>query len=143
MGEVTCQTSGRGLILVFLVALFASDDAYHASALEFLKNAADIEFHLIWPVVTEAAFFLNNTGKVAMLEWLARKPIVFHEIRVADLPAIRVVIEKYHNLSPDFTDAALVALADQYSIDSIVTVDVRDFSVYRLASGRSFTRLWR
>jgi predicted nucleic acid-binding protein len=43
----------------FLVALFARDDAYHASALEFLKKAADIEFHLIWPVVTEAAFFLS------------------------------------------------------------------------------------
>jgi predicted nucleic acid-binding protein len=78
-----------------------------------------------------------------MLEWLTRKPIVFHDIHVADLPAIRVVIEKYHNLAPDFTDAALVALADQYDIDAIVTVDVRDFSVYRLADGRSFTRLWR
>ena len=126
----------------FLVALFARDDTYHTSALEFLKKAADIEFHLIWPVVTEAAFFLNNAGKVAMLEWLARKPVVFHDIRVADLPAIQAVIKKYHNLSPDFTDAALVALADQYGIDSIVTVDVRDFSVYRLAGGRSFTRLW-
>jgi len=77
-----------------------------------------------------------------MLEWLARKPIVFHDIRVADLPAIRVVIEKYHNPSPDFTDAALIALADQYGIDSIMTVDVRDFSVYRLAGDRFFTRLW-
>ena len=43
---------------------------------------------------------------------------------------------------PDFTDTALVALAGKYDITQILTVDQRDFSVYRLPKGRQFERLW-
>ncbi len=126
----------------FLVALFAADDSYHTSAVDFLKRVQGLEFHSIWPVVSEASFFLDGAGKAALLEWLEQGPITFHEITVADLPSIRTVLNKYHDLSPDFTDAALVALAGMHGITKIVTVDVRDFSVYRLPDGRAIDRLW-
>lgn len=126
----------------FLVALFAADDSYHASAVDFLKGAQGLEFHSIWPVVSEASFFLDGSGKAAMLEWLEQGPIIFHEINIGDLPGIRTVLRKYRNLAPDFTDATLVALAGIHGIARIVTVDVRDFSAYRLADGRAIERLW-
>jgi hypothetical protein len=47
-----------------------------------------------------------------------------------------------HPLAPDFTDAALVTLASIHRINRIITVDVRDFSAYRLSDGRPFERLW-
>ena len=96
----------------------------------------------MWPVVSEASFFLDNPGKIALLEWLEQGPITFHEIGVSDLGVIRSIIKKYRDLSPDFTDAALVALAGLHAIDHIVTVDVRAFSAYRLPGGKSFRRLW-
>lgn len=126
----------------FLVALFAADDPHHSSAVAFLKSAKGVEFHSIWPVVSEASFFLDNSGKMALLEWLEQGPIVFHEIGLADLAAIRPILKKYRSLSPDFSDAVLVALAGIHGIDKIVTVDVRNFSAYRLPGGGMIERLW-
>ena len=126
----------------FLVALFAGDDRYHAAAVDFLRDAGNIEFHTIWPVISEASFFLDNPGKTAMLEWLEEGPILFHEIGLGDLAAIRATLKKYRDLSPDFTDAALVTLAGIHGIAKIVPVDVRDFSAYRTRDGKSFERLW-
>lgn len=125
-----------------LVALFARDDAHHDSAVEFLKNARRIDLHSLWPVVSEASFFLDSDGKDALLKWLEKGPLLFHEITVADLPAIRSTLKKYQGLSPDFTDAALVTLAGIHGIHAIATVDVRDFSAYRLPGGAAFERLW-
>jgi predicted nucleic acid-binding protein len=51
-------------------------------------------------------------------------------------------LSKYLNLAPDFTDAALVTLAGIHGTNRIITVDVRDFSAYRLPDGRAFERLW-
>lgn len=125
-----------------LVALFARDDVHHDSAVAFLKNVRRVEFHSLWPVVSEASFFLGSDGKDALLRWLEKGPILFHQIGVADLPAIRSTLKKYQNLSPDFTDAALVTLAGIHGIYAIATVDVRDFSAYRLPGGAVFERLW-
>src|SRR5207245_292415 len=99
--------------------------------------------HSIWPVVSEASFFLGGDGKDALLKWLEKGPIVFHEITIADLAAIRSTMKKYRNLAPDFTDAALVTLASIHGIHASVTVDIRDFSAYRLPGGKAFERLWR
>ena len=126
----------------FLVALFARDDRYFASAVEFLAHAQELELHSLWPVIVEACFFLDTGGKVALLNWIERQGVILHEITRADLPAIRGTLEKYRDLSPDFTDAALVTLANSHRIHRIITVDVRDFSAYRLADGRPFERLW-
>jgi uncharacterized protein len=126
----------------FLVALFAADDSHHESAIAFLKSTQGVEFHSIWPVVAEASFFLDNRGKIALLEWLEQGPITFHEFAITDLAIIRTTMKKYRDLSPDFTDAVLVALAGIHGIGKIVTVDVRDFSAYRLPDGRAIERLW-
>lgn len=127
----------------FLVALFARNDPHFTSAVEFLaKNAQQLELHSLWPVVAEACSFLDTPGKVALLDWLEREPITLHELTMAELPAIRATLRKYHDLTPDFTDAALVTLAGIHRINRIITVDVRDFAAYRLPAGQSFERLW-
>ncbi|MDM8546381.1 PIN domain-containing protein [Candidatus Venteria ishoeyi] len=126
----------------FLVALFAQDDPFHDSATEYLQSLAHIKLYSILPVVVEACFFLDTRGKSDLLRWIERGAMTLYEVTVDDLPAIRAILEKYSNLEPDFTDAALVALAGKYDITKILTVDQRDFSVYRLPKGRQFERLW-
>jgi predicted nucleic acid-binding protein len=126
----------------FLVALFARDDRYHASAKDWLRGNRDVQLHTLWPVVVEAAFFLDVAGKTALLTWLERGAATLHDLYLADLPAIRATLEKYRDLSPDFTDAALVTLAGRSGIYGIVTTDLRDFSAYRLADGGAFERHW-
>ena len=126
----------------FLVALFAYNDTHHQSACQFLEKSQQLELHCILPVIVEACFFLDNTGKQALLQWIELDAVVIHEVKKRDLPAIRKVLKTYHNINPDFTDATLVALADLHNINKILTVDKRDFSIYRLSNGECFERLW-
>ena len=126
----------------FLVALFARRDKHHDSAVAYLRENATLQLHSLWPVIVEACFFLDNTGKRNLLTWLERGAMTMHEITTQDIPAIAKTIEKYANIDPDFTDAALVTLAQQKKIYRIVTVDKRDFSVYRAGEGEHFVRLW-
>lgn len=126
----------------FLVALFAKDDQHHASAQQFLGSLGKIELHSIWLVVVETCFFLDVSGKLALLQWIERGALTLHDISTQDLPLVRSTLEKYQNLEPDFTDAVLVTLAGLLKIRHILTVDERDFSVYRLADGSCFERLW-
>ena len=65
-----------------------------------------------------------------------------HAINPEHVPLIRDTLSKYQNINPDFSDATLVTLADLCKINHILTVDKRDFSIYRLADGSSFERLW-
>lgn len=126
----------------FLVALFAKDDKHHDSAQQFLRRLGKMELHSIWAVVVEACFFLDNKGKQALLRWIERGGVLLHELDVGHLPTMRVNLEKYQNLDPDFTDTALVTLAGILGIKQILTVDTRDFSAYRLPDGSYFERLW-
>lgn len=126
----------------FLVALFAKDDKHHASAQQYLKQLGRVELHSIWAVIVEACFFLDNNGKQALLCWIERGGLLLHDMELEHLPTIRVNLEKYQNLDPDFTDTALVTLAGLLGIKKILTVDTRDFSAYRLPDGSYFERLW-
>jgi predicted nucleic acid-binding protein len=127
----------------FLVALFAANDSHHESAVEFLRESPKLELHSIWPVVTEAGFFLGPSAKDALLAWLEEDTVVLHPLELNDLSAVRATLQKYRNLGPDFTDAMLVTLATRLGIDAILTGDVRDFSAYRLGRNKTFRRLWR
>jgi uncharacterized protein len=52
--------------------------------------------------------------------------------------SIADVMKKYQDIRPQFADAALVYLADRDEIDTIFTLDRRDFCVYRSARRRPF-----
>jgi len=51
---------------------------------------------------------------------------------------IREIMERYSNLRPQLADATLVYLAEREGIDTIFTLDRRDFSVYRTSKNRPF-----
>ena len=98
--------------------------------------------HSLWPVIVETCFFLNNHGKQALLQWLERGALAMHELTSRDAGNIRETLNQYANIDPDFTAAALVALAGQSRIRQILTVDERDFSIYRFTDGSAFEHLW-
>jgi uncharacterized protein len=47
-------------------------------------------------------------------------------------------MEQYESLRPQFADAMLVYLAHRENIETIFTLDRRDFSVYRTRRKRPF-----
>jgi len=48
------------------------------------------------------------------------------------------LMEKYHDVPMDFTDASLVTLGEEMGVDAILTLDRRGFGVYRLHGRQPF-----
>jgi uncharacterized protein len=122
-----------------LVAILSNTDEQHESCLRALS---DLPSPLLscWPVITEAAWLLQATPG-AVQELLKTLHVGFLEIlplRGMDAKAIAGIMERYAAIRPQLADAALVYLANREGIDTIFTLDRRDFSIYRSAQRRPF-----
>jgi predicted nucleic acid-binding protein len=122
-----------------LVAILAPEDQGHELCANMLKDLPGQLFSC-WPVVAEAAWLLrpSPSAVLTLLNSIAKGFLVMLPLEPADAAAIAKILEKYSDLSPQLADAALVHLANRESIDTIFTLDRRDFSVYRSARNRRF-----
>jgi predicted nucleic acid-binding protein len=125
-----------------LVAFLSRHDQYHeVCAATFRTLPAPL--YTCWPVLTEAAWFLRSDS--AALEKLFKLGAAgFYRILSLDEEDGLVMVEtlkKYHRLKPQLADAALVHLARREGIDTVFTLDRRDFQVYRPSAKRAFRLL--
>jgi hypothetical protein len=58
-----------------------------------------------------------------------------------DIAPIKNLMEKYRDLPMDLADAALVRVAEREGLRQVLTLDQRDFNVYRLPRKGRFTLL--
>jgi len=121
----------------FLVALGVERDPRHRAARDFLDNYTG-ELLVPAPAVSESCYFLSTAGKVRLLDWLRKPPRKILDLPVSAYPEVGEILARYAELDPDFTDAAIVWLAEKTGCRAILTVDVRDFSVFRLGKGKRF-----
>lgn len=121
----------------FLVALYVRGDTLHADAVTWLRQNR-LPLQTVAPVIFETCFFLDASGKAALLNWVAKGGLAVAEIPVHCYPELAMYIKKYADQNIDFADAALVWLASQMNEMRILTVDKKDFRVYRLKDGRPF-----
>ena len=120
-----------------LIALFRKRDRYHARVKRFLTtNRASLVSTL--PVITEVCHFLNAAGKVALLTWVGRGGLALHPIAADDLDEIGALIERYAEREMDFADATLVWAAGLMNTADVMTIDRKDFMVYRSRTGKPF-----
>ena len=115
----------------FLVALYIRRDALHSQAIHFLRKNRAILLTVV-PVITETCYFLDAKGKQEFLKWISRGGLKVIEIPTSEYLSIAEYLDKYADQDLDFTDAALVWLADSLKERRILTVDLTDFSVFRL-----------
>jgi hypothetical protein len=124
-----------------LIALFDRDDRHHRRAVEFVRTQRD---HLIinLPVLTEAIFVLRfSVGAQRDLLWWAHRSLDIDQATATDLPRIIALFEKYRDMSADFADVSLVALAERLNVSRVASVD-RDFAIYRMAGKRRFENVF-
>jgi uncharacterized protein len=122
-----------------LVAMLAPEDQSHTLCATTLKDLPGRLFSC-WPVIAEAAWLLrpSQAAVLNLLNSIAKGFLVMLPLEPGDATAIAKILEKYSDLSPQLADAALVHLADRESIDTIFTLDRRDFLVYRSVRNRRF-----
>jgi predicted nucleic acid-binding protein len=123
-----------------MVALVRRPDQHHEECVDALRR---IEGPLgtVWPAVTEAMFLLADRpdAQGALAKSLESEAIAVLPLGRQDVPRIRELMWKYRDRPMDFTDAALVRVAEREGIDTIFTVDRKDFAIYRLHGRRRFT----
>jgi len=120
-----------------LIALFRKHDRHHSRVKRFLATAPG-RFVSTLPVVTEVCYFLDARGKRAFLTWIRRGGLALQPITLEDLDDIAAIIARYEDREMDFADATLVWLAGLVNTLDVLTIDRKDFQVYRAASGKPF-----
>jgi uncharacterized protein len=75
------------------------------------------------------------------LREIATGTITVFQLETSHLDRMADLIEQYANLPMDLADASLVVLAEQLGHGRILTVDRRDFSIYRWQNNQSFENL--
>jgi uncharacterized protein len=118
----------------FLFALTDNSDRNHQRVLDIAKNFDEA---LILPVVVlpEISYLLSSRlGHQAMRRFIASltsSAIQIEPISQTDLARISEILEQYADTQLDFTDAAIVAIAERLLISRICTLDRRDFTIIR------------
>jgi predicted nucleic acid-binding protein len=129
-----------------LIALFAVDDRHHARFDDLVGELSVTGLRLIttWPCVVEASYLLGIPQRFEMLEWIRLGGAVVYPFEAGHLAEIVVWMRRYterHGREMDLADASLYWLACETGVRDVMTVDVADFSRYRLPDGSRFNLL--
>jgi predicted nucleic acid-binding protein len=121
----------------FLAALFSRRDPLRPAARKHLQ-AHTYPLATVAPIIVETSFFLDAQAKANLLDAILRRAVAVAELPPEAYRDIKTIVLKYADRDIDFADAALIWFAGVSGCRSILTVDERDFSVYRLKGNKRF-----
>ena len=122
-----------------IVAILSRRDQYHRVCVEALREMPGPLF-TCWPVITEAAWLVRRDANAVqkLLDSVSGGLFELLPLNTDDAKPIAAIMKKYRDIRIQLADAALVHLAARDGMDTIFTLDQRDFSVYRLPKGKAF-----
>jgi predicted nucleic acid-binding protein len=120
----------------FFVAITHRSDPRHPGAVAFSELFTG-QLVTTSAVMVEACHFVTPGARINLLNSVGPKLAVV-EVPVRSYPDLAATIAKYPDREVDFADASLVWLAEQTGLKRVLTVDVADFSTFRLGNGKRF-----
>ncbi len=126
-----------------MVAAFGARQPGSRHYEQLFAVAAEERWSLVttWPCVTETSYLLGPKQRYALLRWIGAGGVSVFPFGQDALDPMVEMMRRYTS-SPrtemDLADASLVWLAGDTGVTTIMTLDVRDFSRYRLPDGRAF-----
>jgi predicted nucleic acid-binding protein len=125
-----------------LVAIVRDREEAHDRCVAALKTLRP-PLLTCWPVLTEAAWLLRaEPGGMRALGGLVRcGAVALVELDGHALAWILDYMDRYASVGAQLADAALMLIAEREGIDTVFTLDRRDFSVYRTTGGRALAIL--
>jgi len=118
-----------------IVAWLDRSDAHHRAVQSFLDGYRG-ELITTWPVLTEACHLVPASAAPLLLRWIERGGATLVDIPLTSLRAMATRMDKYADLPMDLADATLLWVAEHEGILDVLTLDRRDFGIYRTARGR-------
>jgi hypothetical protein len=120
-----------------IVAILMASDEHHEACVDQLHRIRG-PLLTCWPVITEAAWLLRAYPAAIrkLLSSFQRRPFDLVALGETDLPGIAAILAKYAGLGIQLADASLVHLANREGIETMFTLDRRDFGILRLAHGK-------
>ena len=127
----------------FVVALVNRADHRHSDVLPvYLQHPL-----ILMPqfVLVEVAYLIGrDAGILTVVEFLRGLPASRFELIAAtdqDITRTASLIEQYADSKVDFVDASIIAIAERLKIQTVLTIDQRDFRMVRPRHCESFTLL--
>ena len=127
----------------FIVALVDRQDSYHQDVKAIYLQQKEI----IVPqsVLAEVAYLLGRAaGIFAVVQFLRSLKTSRFELTALteeDIARIGDILEEYQDSRIDFVDASVMAIAERLNLTMVLTLDRRDFSLYRPQHCPAFTLL--
>jgi predicted nucleic acid-binding protein len=129
----------------FFVALASEQDAMHSAAMGVLNTLRE-PLITTFPVITETCYLLLSRSSHAVqcgfLEDAANGAFEIFYLQRHHPARMLTLMQRYANLPMDLADASLVVLAEHLGHGRILTVDRRDFSIYRWQDGMGLRICW-
>ena len=113
-----------------LVAYLNRNDPYHSWAVALMKQVRSPVL-TTEPVLTEVAYFLRaDRAAVDPVFQLLERDVLQLDLQIASQwPRLRTLMQRYDHM--DLADASIVALSERHPRSQVLTVDRRDFTIYR------------
>lgn len=126
-----------------MVALFGREQPANEHYAGLFEQAASEQWTLAttWPCVVETSHLLGVPQRYAFLRWIGANSVSVYPFEQGSLEGMTNLMRRYTEAprtQMDLADASLVMLAADVDVVRIMTLDVRDFSRYRLPDGRAF-----
>jgi predicted nucleic acid-binding protein len=125
-----------------LVAILNRLDSEHEAC---RKQGLELAGPLLttWPVITEAAWLLRRShgGVAGLLRMVTEGLLECYELNATAAAWMGSFLAKYADQSPQLADASLMYVAEKENINTLFSLDRRDFSVYRLSDNRTLKLL--
>ncbi len=119
-----------------IVALLDENDQHHKACLSHADKLPEFVY-TCWPVITEACYLLRRRPDLVerLLETVHDGIYELLQITVEEITQVGGLLAKYGDQKIDLADACLVHLAERESINTVFTVDIRHFRLFRNAAG--------
>jgi len=117
----------------FAVALANQQDEQHAA----VKAVYAQQRQILLPqtVLAEVAYLLDrDAGTAQLIKFLESLPVSRFQLvglMEQDIARTATILRQYQDSRIDFVDASVMAIAERYTLTTILILDRRDFSLYQ------------
>jgi predicted nucleic acid-binding protein len=124
----------------FVVALANRLDDRHADVVPIYAQYPKILLPRV--VLVEVAYLVNrDAGMTTVIKFLKGLPASRFELLAAveqDIARSADILDQYIDSKIDFVDASVMAMAERLNIQTVLTIDQRDFRLFRPTHCESF-----